>query len=32
MWFLCLGFLITIVHIFLVKAIDFVKDLITLNR
>ena len=31
MWFLCMVFLITIVHIFLVKAIDCVKDLITLN-
>ena len=31
MQFLCMVFLIIIMHIFLVKAIDSVKDLITLN-
>ena len=32
MSFLCMIFLITIMHIFLVKAIDSVKNLITLKR
>ena len=32
MWFLCMVFLITIMHIFLVKDIDCVKDLIMHNR
>ena len=32
MWFLCMVFLITIMHIFLVKAIDCVKDVIMRNR
>ena len=32
MWFLCMVFLITIMHTFLIKDIDCVKNLITLNR
>ena len=32
MWFLCMVFLITVIHLFLVKATDCVKDVITLNR
>ena len=32
MWFLCMVFLITFMRLFLVKAIDCVKDVIKLNR
>ena len=32
MWFLCMAFLIIFMHSFLVKAIDCVKDLITLKH